>query len=108
MGDLFPAAVILSLVLLGLGSALLRPSCALQRRICARFQGTARSQTVKQTRVLGVLALVLALVLAAAAPVLLILYHVTGFFAFSAVCLAILAVYCIALFAVMRRTFRLF
>ena len=104
MGDLFPAAVILSLVLLGLGSALLRPSCALQRRICARFQGTARSQTVKQTRVLGVLALVLA----AAAPVLLILYHVTGFFAFSAVCLAILAVYCIALFAVMRRTFRLF
>ena len=104
MGDLFPAAVILSLVLLGLGSALLRPSCALQRRICARFQGTARSQTVKQTRVLGVLALVLA----AAAPVLLILYHVTGFCAFSAVCLAILAVYCIALFAVMRRTFRLF
>ena len=104
MGDLFPAAVILSLVLLGLGSALLRPSCALQRRICARFQGAARSQAVKQTRVLGVLALVLA----AAAPVLLILYHVTGFFAFSAVCLAILAVYCIALFAVMRRTFRLF
>lgn len=104
MGNLFPAAVILSLVLLSLGSALLRPSRALQRHLCVRFQGSARVRAVKQARILGVLALVLAV----AAPVLLILDHITGFFTFSPACLAILAVYCIALAVVMRRTFCLF